>query len=159
MAVSGVLDFPSCRWNGVARAGMRRTFHDTRGVAALEFAIVTPVMLLMILGMICFGAYYVFLHELQELSSAAARSSVGGLSQSERNNLAQQFVANAVAQSAILNMTDLTVATATSGTPATDYSVTVTYSLGDTPIPLLARLISVNLPNISRTSTVVFGGY
>jgi Flp pilus assembly protein TadG len=133
--------------------------HDRNGVAALEFAIVTPVLLLMVLAMIAFGTYLVFLHQLQELSSSAARSSVAGLSQAERDTIAQAFVANAVAQSAILNPSDLTVTTATTGTPASNYTVTVSYTLKDTPIPMLSKLISVPLNNISRTSTIEFGGY
>jgi Flp pilus assembly protein TadG len=136
-----------------------RFWHSQRGVAALEFAIVTPVMMFMVLAMICFGVYLTFLHELQELSSSAARSSVAGLSEAERNSLAQQFVTNFVAQSAILNPNDITVQTAISGSPAMDYSVTVSYNLQNTPIPMLARLISVPVSNISRTSTIEFGGY
>jgi Flp pilus assembly protein TadG len=140
-------------------AFFKRLRRDRRGLAALEFALVTPPLLLMILGMICFGVYLTFMHELQELSSSAARSSVAGLNEAERNSLAEQFVANAVAKSAILNINDLTVQTATSGTPPTDYSVTVSYSLKDTPIPMLAQLISIPVSNISRTSTIEFGGY
>ncbi len=140
-------------------AFIKRLARDRRGLAALEFALVTPLMLFMVLAMICFGTYLTFIHELQELSSSAARSSVAGLNEAERNSMAQQFIANAVARSAILNPNDLTVQTATSGTPPTDYSVTVNYSLKDTPIPMLAQLISVPVGNISRTSTIEFGGY
>jgi Flp pilus assembly protein TadG len=144
-------------FNGIShRHGYR---NDTRGVAALEFAMIAPVLLLMLLGMACFGAYLMFLHEVQELSSSAARSSVAGLSEGERDSLAQAFVANDVAQSALLSMTDLTVTTATSGTPPTNYSVTVSYNLKDTPIPMLAGLVTVPLNSITRTSTIEFGGY
>ena len=141
----------------ITRRGTYR--NDTRGVAALEFAMIAPVFLLMLLGMACFGAYLMFLHEVQELSSSAARSSVAGLSEAERDSLAQAFVANDVAQSALLNMADLTVTTATSGSPPTNYSVTVSYNLKDTPIPMLAGLVTVPLNSITRTSTIEFGGY
>jgi Flp pilus assembly protein TadG len=128
-------------------------------VAALEFAMVTPILLLMIFVMLGMGIYLMFVHEVQELASSAARSSVAGLNEAERNTLAAQFVANSVANSALLNAADLSVQTATSGTPATNYSVTISYTLKDTPIPLLASLISVPLKDISRTSTIEFGGY
>ena len=142
-----------------AWVGTQDCLRNRRGVAALEFAIIAPAFLLMLLVMICFGAYLIFAHEVQELSSSSARSSVAGLNNTERNNLAQQFIANDVAQSAILTMADLTVQTATTGSPAIEYSVTVSYNLKDTPIPMLASLVSLNLPNISRTSTIQFGGY
>ncbi len=129
------------------------------GTAALELAIAAPIFVLLLLGMIAFGLYFMYLHELQELASSAARASVSGLSQSERNSLALQFVSNSVSQSIILNASDVSVSTMTSGSPATNYSVTVSYDLKDTPIPMLAQMISMQFSNITRTSTIEFGGY
>ena len=120
---------------------------------------VAPVLLLMVLGMMCFGFYYTYLHELQELASSAARASVAGLSQSERDTLARQYVTNAVANSSLLSSSDLTVTTATTGTPATFYAVTLAYNMKDTPLPLMAGFVHLNAANISRTSTVQFGFY
>jgi Flp pilus assembly protein TadG len=140
-------------------APAQRFRRDRNGVAALEFALITPVMLLMVFAMICLGTYLIFFHEVEELSSSAARSSVAGLSEAERDSLAKAFVANAIANSAILNAADLTVSTTTSGSPAQDYSVTVSYSLQDTPIPMLAKLVSLQFSDISTTSTIQFGGY
>lgn len=133
--------------------------HETRAVAALEFAMVAPVLLLMVLGMMCFGFYYTYLHELQELASSAARASVAGLSQSERDTLARQYVTNAIANSSLLSSSDLTVTTATSGTPAIFYAVTLAYNMKDTPLPLMAGFVHLNASSISRTSTVQFGYY
>jgi Flp pilus assembly protein TadG len=130
-----------------------------RGVAALEFALVAPLLLLMLLGMVCLGLYFVYLHELQELASSAARASVAGLSATERNTLAQQYIASALANSPLLLAADLTVTTSTSGSPATLYAVTLTYTLKDSPIPPLAALINLNDAQISRTSTIEFGDY
>ena len=144
-------------------AGRLKSMYSTRneraGTAALEFAIVTPALLMMFVGMIAFGILFMNLHEVQELASSAARASVPGLSATERNSLAQGFVTQALASSIMLNPADVTVTTATSGTPATMYSVTVNYNLKDTVIPKLAQIISQKFNNVSRTSTVVFGGY
>jgi Flp pilus assembly protein TadG len=147
----------TCFRRGKSRGGSLRC--DRAGVAALEFAIVTPVLLLMIFAMLAMGIYLMFVHEVQELASSAARSSVAGLNETERNSLAQQFVTNSVANSALLNAADISLQTTTSGTPPTNYAVTISYTLKDTPIPMLASLISVPLNNISRTSTIEFGGY
>ena len=136
-----------------ARAGWNQ------GVAAVEFAIIAPALLLMVMSLICFGLYFVYLHELQELASASARASVAGLSQTDRNTLANQFITTAVANSALLQTSDLTVTTATSGTPAIYYAVTLSYNLKDTSIPLFAGLVPQRYSAISRTATVQFGGY
>ncbi len=130
-----------------------------RAIAALEFAIVAPVLLLMLLGMVCFGLYCVYTHELQEISSSAARASVAGLNETERDSLARQFVATAISNSTLFQAEDLTVSTGTSGTPATDYEVTLAYNLKDTPIPMLANFVSLQLGNISHTATIQFGNY
>lgn len=132
---------------------------ETRAVAALEFAMVAPVFLLMLMGMMCFGFYYTYLHELQELASSAARASVAGLSQTERDSLARAYVSNAIANSSLLLASDLTVSTNTSGTPAEFYAVTLAYNMKDTPLPLMAGFVHLNASNISRTSTVQFGYY
>jgi Flp pilus assembly protein TadG len=135
------------------------TWREKAGTAALEFAMVTPALLAMFIGVICFGILFMNLHEVQELASSAARASIPGLSAAERNSLAQAYVTQALASSAMLNPADVTVTTATSGVPATTYAVTVNYNLKDTVIPQLAKLISQKFNTVSRTSTVVFGGY
>jgi len=132
---------------------------DRSAIAALEFALVAPILLLMMIGMICLGLYFTYIHEVQELASGAARASVSGLSGLERDSLARQFVATAVSNSGFLASTDLSVSTATSGTPATNYAVTVGYDLKNTPVPMLASMISLPASKIVRTSTVQFGNY
>jgi Flp pilus assembly protein TadG len=152
-----------CRHSGVPAAPRhpagRHALYDARGIAALEFAIVAPVLLLMLIGMVCFGAYLVYLHELQELASSAARASIAGLNEAERDSLAKQFVSSAISNSVLLRAADLTVTTATSGSPPVYYAVTLAYSLNDTPIPLLAGFVNFNAAAITRTSTVQFGNY
>ena len=132
---------------------------NTAAVAALEFAIVGPVLILMIIGMMCFGLYYTYIHEVEELAGAAARASIAGLNAAERTSLAKQYVTNATANATFLHATDLTVTTATAGSPATIFSVTITYNLHNTPIPVLASLVSASATSITRTCSVQFGGY
>jgi Flp pilus assembly protein TadG len=141
------------------RYGVTRLRRDSRAIAALEFAIVAPVLLLMLIGMVCLGLYFVYTHELQEISSSAARASVAGLNEAERDSLAKQFVSDAIANSALFQAADLTVSTGTSGTPATYYEVTLAYNLKDTPIPMLGNFASLQIANISHTATIQFGNY
>ena len=109
--------------------------------------------------MVCLGLFFVYTHEVQEISSAAARASVAGLNQAERDTLARQYVTDAIGNSALFQAADVTVSTGTSGTPASYYAVTVAYDLKDTPIPVLARFASLQLTSISHTATIQFGNY
>ena len=79
-----------------------------------------------------------------------------GLSVAERDTLARQFVAAAVANSSLLLAADLAVTTLASGTPATLYAVTLDHSLKDTPLPLAAKFVSLPLNDIVRTA-IPFG--
>jgi len=137
----------------------KRLRHARRGTAALEFAIVAPIMLLVMIGIMVFGLYLTLCHEVQELASSGARASVAGLTQSERNTLAQSFINNFVSLSGLLVPADLAITTATTGTPATSYQVSVTYNLKDTPIPALGKLVNFTSTSIQRTAIVQFGGY
>jgi hypothetical protein len=113
----------------------------------------------MFLAMMLFGFYLTLLHEVQELASSGARASVAGVTNAERNTLAQQFISNFIASSGLLVPADLTVVTGTVGTPAVSYQVSVTYNLKDTPIPFLASLVNIPDSSIQRTAIVQLGGY
>ena len=137
----------------------RSTRVGTSGTAALEFAIVAPVLLLMSLGMIVFGLYFVYDQVLLDVTASATRASVAGLTAAERDSLARQFISQYVAASSLLKSSDLTVTTNSIGSPPNTYSVTTTYSLQDTAIPSLASITSLNVSNITCTYTILFGGY
>jgi Flp pilus assembly protein TadG len=137
----------------------RRFCANRSATAALEFAIVSPALILMFLAMMLFGFYLTLLHEVQELASSGARASVAGVTNAERNTLAQQFISNFIASSGLLVPADLTVVTGTVGTPAVSYQVSVTYNLKDTPIPFLASLVNIPDSSIQRTAIVQLGGY
>jgi len=125
----------------------------------MEFALIAPVLVVMVLGLVAFGIFFMYCQTLQELTASAARASVVGLSAAERSSLVQQFVAQSISSSGILNASDLSVQTSTSGSPATDYTVTATYNLKDTALPLLASIVPVQFSGITRSSTIEFGGY
>ena len=59
------------------------------GAAAIEFAIITPVFLLVLFGIINYGAYLGVLNGVQQLTAEAARASIAGLSDDERLLLAR----------------------------------------------------------------------
>ena len=141
------------------RNGPRGLARHRSGVAALEFALIAPVFILMLIAMIAMGFYLMLLHEVQELASSAARSSVAGLNEAERNTLAQAFVANYLAASALLVATDVNVRTTTTGTPPQNYAVSISYNLNDTPIPFLSGIVGINFSTINSTAIVEFGGY
>ena len=124
---------------------MVRTFsRATAASAAVEFALLAPVLLLFIFGTLCFTFVFSVASGVQQLAAEAARASVAGLTVSERSTLVQQFLAANVGAYPFLNAQQLTVATATLSNPAPAFQVLLTYDLtrqiavfnGLVPLPL-----------------------
>ena len=84
-----------------------------RGASAVEFAMLLPLFL--VFGIVVFGAYLTMVHGVQQLAAEAARSSVAGLSETERVSLAENYVTTNAASYPLLEADRLTVSAATSG--------------------------------------------
>src|SRR5690606_19342562 len=65
---------------------------DTSGTSAVEFAILTPVFLLLLTGMLAYGIYFGAAHSLQQLAADAARIAIAGLDEDERDSLVDAFL-------------------------------------------------------------------
>lgn len=81
---------------------------NSRGTAAIEFAILTPVFLLMLFGMIAYAIYFGAAHSVQQLAADAARTSIAGLSGAERNTLVKAFILNNAEGYIFVDAADLT---------------------------------------------------
>ena len=85
------IPFPAAR----ITAGPRGTFlRDTRAVSAVEFALLAPVMILLLVGTIAYGLLFSTHISLQQLTAEAARSSIAGLSGDERAAIVEAHVAD-----------------------------------------------------------------
>ncbi len=49
-----------------------------RAASAVEFAMLLPLFLVLVFGIVVFGAYFTMVHGVQQLAAEAARSSVAG---------------------------------------------------------------------------------
>ncbi|MGI1715334.1 TadE/TadG family type IV pilus assembly protein, partial [Escherichia coli] len=71
---------------------MTRFFRCRSGASAVEFALMLPLFLAFIFGIIVFGSYLAMVHGVQQLAAEAARSSIAGMTDTERNSLATNYV-------------------------------------------------------------------
>ena len=72
---------------------MKKFIPCRSGASAVEFALMLPLFLAIIFGIVVFGSYLAMVHGVQQLAAEAARSSVAGISDTERNSLATNYVA------------------------------------------------------------------
>lgn len=131
---------------------------DTRGTTAVEFALVAPIFLALLLGIIGFGQIISVHHGLQQLAAEAARASIAGLSDAERDALARQFVAANAGAYVSLDAARIQVSTTATAPPQSATEVTLSYDLGDA---LIYRLAPAMLPDptVRRSAAIQRGGY
>jgi Flp pilus assembly protein TadG len=63
---------------------------DNSGAAAVEFALVGPLLMLMLMGMFTYGGYFLTAHTVQQFANDAARAAIAGLDDEERLAMAEQ---------------------------------------------------------------------
>jgi Flp pilus assembly protein TadG len=137
----------------------RRFLSNAKGVAAVEFALVAPVFLVMLLGILYYGIYFGAVSSVQELTADAARASVAGINQAERQTIVANYVKDSSADYLLLR--DSTIAVEAAAFPGDPTRYTVTLSTDATDLPLQTGLSLFPLPSktIKRTAVVRIGGY
>jgi Flp pilus assembly protein TadG len=138
---------------------LRRAPADQRGVSAIEFAIVFPLFLLIVLGILVYAIYFGVVHSVQQLAAEAARASVAGISQGERTTLAEQHVQRAIPSYPLVDANSLKVAAAQSVSDPNLFSVDLTYDASKLTIFVLEGLLPLPPKEIRRQAIVRRGGY
>ena len=126
-----------------------------RGSVAVEFALVSPILLFMLVGMIVYGGWFWLAHSVQSLAYESARASLGGLDSAERRQLALDFIAArgpqigvpVAASNVVINSDNQVVA------------VQINYDVSHHPIMALRSLTVPPPQTINREAVVRLGGY
>ncbi|MGE0062978.1 MAG: TadE/TadG family type IV pilus assembly protein [Xanthobacteraceae bacterium] len=132
---------------------------DRRGSSAVEFAIVLPIYLMLLLGVFAYGSYLALVHNIQQITAEAARASVAGLSDAERLSLARTTINLSVASYPFLQANELTLQAAATDASTGVFSVTISYDASGMFIFNLPNLIPMPNPVIVRTASIQRGGF
>jgi Flp pilus assembly protein TadG len=138
------------------KIAFKSVFVNRSGASAIEFAIVGPIFVLILMGMISYGGYFWLAHMVQQLTNDAARSAVAGLSASERTQLAQGTVNSELQNYAFLEPSHAAV---TVDNETQFVTVTLAYDASNTPFWGLDKLVPMPSTTISRAATIKLGGY
>jgi Flp pilus assembly protein TadG len=130
---------------------------NRRGTAAVEFAMVAPIFLMLMLTFVGFGIYITAANGVQQIAADAARTAVAGLSSTERSKLATDYVTNSSMNYFMLDAKKLQVSVASDPNNANQFTVSIIYDASGLPI---WSLYSFVLPQaqIKRFSTIRLGG-
>lgn len=129
---------------------------DQRGAVLVEFAMVGPVLVVMILGLIAYGGYFWMSHAVQQVANDAARAAVAGLDQTERSSLAQSAISSSIGGYPFMTAS---AATATVTGDTTELKVAVAYDASGSPFWALKGLIPLPSTVITRQAAIRLGGY
>ena len=137
---------------------MIKLFKCRRGAAAVEFAMLLPLFLTLVFGIVVFGSYLAVVHGVQQLAAEAARSSVAGLSDSERSSIASNYVSANVGTYPLITPSKISVNAATSGSDPNVFVVTVSYNAAGMFIYSLPFVPSPPT-SIVRSASIPYGGF
>jgi Flp pilus assembly protein TadG len=135
---------------GLQRTGRRE------GSAAIEFALVGPLLILLMTGMVVYGGWFWLAQSVQSLASESARAAVGGMDDAERRQLASAFVAREAARGSGLAPALITT---TVSSDADSVRVRIAYDAHEHPILLLAGPLPKPPTLIERSAVIRTGGY
>jgi Flp pilus assembly protein TadG len=137
---------------------MIKFFICRRGAAAVEFAMLLPLFLTLVFGIVVFGSYLTMVHGVQQLAAEAARSSVAGMSDSERSSIATSYVTANVGTYPLILPTNISVSAATSTSDPNVFVVTVSYNASGMFIYSLPFVPSPP-STIVRSAAIPYGGF
>lgn len=120
-----------------------------RGGAAVEFAILAPVLLALVAGGVFYSRWFTVASQTQNLASDGARAAVAGLDDAERETIVTNLMTGAVVRVPLENGATRTWRAWRDGDL---YAVSVTTTLPDYD---LSRVIPMPDRNVTRQAVVV----
>jgi len=124
------------------------------GSAAVEFALIGPVLIALLLAAVVYGGWFLLAQSVQSLASEAARATLGGLDAPERAALARSEARATVSDIGALDARRLALRVEDDGVTV---RVIAAYDIHDHPIMLLGGMLPRPPQVIERSAVVRFG--
>ena len=141
-------------------ANFRTRFcRDERATSAVEFAIVAPVFLMLVLGIVAYGTFLGMAHSIQQITAEAARASIAGVNDDERAALARSSVANNIGSYPLIQANHVTISHAATDAATSTFTLTLNYDASDSFIYALPRFVPLPPAAIVRSAAIQRGGY
>jgi Flp pilus assembly protein TadG len=140
------------------RASCRSLKRCEEGSSAVEFAILAPVFLLMLFGFVAYAIYFSAAHSIQQLAADAARISIAGLDEPERDALVHDFIERNAGDYIMVDPAMLEFETGDKDNDPDQYEVTLRYDAGGLPIWNLYVPLPLPSRTIEFASTIRKGG-
>lgn len=134
-----------------------RFVSERNAATAVEFAIIAPLFILLLLTFVAYGVYLSAAHSVQQIAADAARTAIAGLNTFERTALARDFIDRSTLDYPLLEPDRLRVILTEDGQNVDQFTVKIEYDARNLPI---WGLYAFAMPDekITRFSTIRIGG-
>ncbi|WFE77027.1 TadE/TadG family type IV pilus assembly protein [Roseinatronobacter sp. S2] len=119
-----------------------------KGAVAVEFALIAPLLIALVFGTISFGYLFGVSHSVQQLAAEAARVSVKGLEDDEREELAKDYIINAKLRYPLLRQDAISWTVDVTDGALADVQVTVIYAVDGSLLELANSLFGLGISEI-----------
>ena len=128
---------------------------DEDGATAVEFALILPLLIVVLCGILTYGGYFWVAHSVQQMANDSARAAVAGLDANERETLARSALAEEIAGSGFdPSLTRLDI-----DQQANRLQINVTYDASHSMIYALNGIVALPNAQIRRSAATRLAGY
>lgn|GEM_PF-1951648 len=128
---------------------------DRRGAAIIELALVMPILMMFLFGILSGGSWLAMSHVVQESANQGARAALAGINPAERASLGSEAVLRTLSRSYGIRRDDVTVRVDDDG-----QSLTVRVAYDGSANPLLnLPILPAATTTIERQASVVLAGF
>lgn len=128
----------------------KRLARDQAGAVIIEAALGLVMLIVVLVGIVTYGFWFMAAHSLQQVANEAARATLGAMDTSERDELVQRSIDNSIAQTGAIDARLLHVDTDTN---EGFYTVTLTYDASNFPL-FESSLIPLPSDTIRRSASI-----
>ena len=132
---------------------------DRRGVSAIEFAILSPVFIGLLFGIVTFGIHFGAANSVQQLCGDTTRASVAGVNEEERISIAEAFIEANAQKYILLRRENISIEVADSPDAPQQFDVRIVYDASHLPTIIWAQMFDRPSPTIRSVATVRHGGF
>ncbi|TDT74307.1 TadE-like protein [Litoreibacter halocynthiae] len=129
---------------------------DLSGAVAVEFVLIAPILLTLLFGTVTLGYFIGINHSVNQLAAGAARASVAGLDQTERNSLADSYLSQVGTRYPLLTAEAVTPIVTFSGSDPEGITVNVSYAVDGSLLGIANGFLGLGIETIDGSAYLAY---
>lgn len=122
------------------------------GAVAVEFVLIAPILITLLFGTIVMGYYIGVTHSVHQLAAGAARASVVGLDQTERESLANEYLSEAGTRYPLLVNDAVSSTIVFDGVSPAGITVNISYSTNESMLQIANGFLDLGIETIEKSA-------